>query len=162
MITRNIKYFFITIILIVLQTTMMRLLSIEGISPDILVIWIVYLAMKEGQMQATLWGFFIGLMFDFITGNFIGLSALTKTICGFSAGYFYNVNKIQLTLGSYRFLLIVSFVSLIHNIVYFTIFAQGAEIGLLRAAFQLGAITTLYTAIFTLLPMFAFARRYIE
>jgi rod shape-determining protein MreD len=140
----------------------MRLLTLEGITPDILTIWVIYLALKEGQMAGTLWGFCIGLVFDFATGSFIGLSALTKTICGFTAGYFYNENKTPMTLSSYRFLLIILFVSLIHNTIYFIVYTQGSDIGLLRAVFQVGVATTFYTTTWSLLPMFAFARKYLS
>ncbi|MBI1806845.1 MAG: rod shape-determining protein MreD [Ignavibacteria bacterium] len=160
--SRHVKYVFITILLTVIQTQLMRLLTLEGITPDILTIWIVYIALREGQLPATVWGFGIGLFFDLVTGNFVGLSALTKTICGFIAGYFYNENKTSLTLGSYRFIVIVLIVSLIHNTVYFIIFTQGSNIGLVRAVLQLGFATTCYTATLTLLPMFAFARKYIS
>jgi len=149
------------VIFLLIQTQAMRLLTLEGITPDILIIWIIYIALKEGQMAATLWGFLIGLMFDFVTGYFIGLSALTKTVAGFAAGYFFNENKTPLTLGSYRYIVIVLLVSLIHNTVYFAAFTQGSDIGLLRAIFQVGLATTFYTAVLTLLPMFAFARKYI-
>jgi len=161
MISRYIKYFFVFIILLAFQTSALQLLSLERITPDILLIWIVYLALKEGQFRATLWGFFIGLLFDLITDNFIGLSALTKTICGFTAGYFFNDNKTQLTLGSYRFLFVVLVSSLVHNSIYFLIFTQGADIGLWRAVLQFGVITTLYTTTLALFPMFAFARKYL-
>ena len=157
----HVKYFLISIVLLLIQTTIVRLLALEGITPDIVVIWIVYIALKQGQTQATLWGFGIGLLFDFVTGNFIGLSALTKTLAGFFAGYFFSENKTQLTLGSYRFLIIVFFTSLIHNTVYFIIFTRGTEIGLVRAVLEFGIATTLYTATVTLLPMFAFARKYL-
>jgi rod shape-determining protein MreD len=159
MIFRYIRYGLISLILIVLQTKAMRLLSVEGISPDILTIWVVYIALKEGQLPATLWGFAIGLLFDLATGSFVGLSALTKTIAGFSSGYFYNENKTLLTLASYRFLLIVLLVSVLQNTVYFIIYAQGSEISLLRAVFQVGLATAFYTTTWTLLPMFAFARK---
>ena len=115
MISRALKYVLLSGLFVILQTKLMRLLSLEGITPDILTIWIVYIALKEGQLPATIWGFCIGLFFDFVTGNFIGLAALTKTICGFTAGYFYNENKIALKLSSYRFLIVVLVVSLIHN-----------------------------------------------
>jgi len=144
-----------------LQTKVMRLLTLEGITPDILAIWVVYLALKQGQLAGTLWGFCIGLAFDFVTGSFIGLSALTKTICGFTAGYFYNENKTPIILSSYRFLLIILFVTLVHNTVYFFIYTQGSDIGLLRAIFQVGVATTFYTTTWSLLPMFAFARKYL-
>lgn len=160
--SRHVKYVVITILLTIIQTQLMRLLTLEGITPDILTIWIVYLALREGQLPATFWGFGIGLFFDLVTGNFIGLSALAKTICGFVAGYFHNENKTPLTLGSYRFIVIVLIVSLIHNTVYFVIFTQGSDVGFLRAVLQLGFATTCYTASLTLLPMFAFSRKYLS
>ena len=156
--TRIIKYLFISLLLVLVQTTLLRLVSLEGITPDVLTIWIVYIAIREGQLEATLWGFGMGLMFDFISGNFIGLAALTKTLCGFIAGYFYGENKTQMILGSYRFPLIVFIVSLLHNTVYFILFTRGTEIGLLRAVAEFGLATTLYTATVTLLPMLVFSR----
>lgn len=157
--SRHLKYFSLSIVFVILQTQIMRLLTLEGITPDILTIWVVYLALKEGQLAATIWGFGIGLIFDIVSGSFIGLSALTKTISGFAAGYFYNENKTPLTLGSYRFIVIVLIVSLIHNTIYFIVFTQGSEIGLIGAIFRIGLATTFYTATLTLLPMFAFARK---
>jgi rod shape-determining protein MreD len=159
--TKQLKYFLFTFILIVIQTQVMRLLSLEGITPDILTIWIVYIALKRGQLQATIWGFVVGLLFDLTTGNFIGLSALTNTITGFAAGYFFGENKALLTLSSYRFVLIVLLVSFIHNTIYFIAFTRGTEIGLLKAIFQIGIATTFYTSALTFLPMFAFSRKYI-
>jgi rod shape-determining protein MreD len=160
--SRSLTYGILSFAFIILQTKVMRLLTLEGITPDILTIWVIYLALKEGQMAGTLWGFCIGLVFDFATGSFIGLSALTKTICGFTAGYFYNENKTPMTLSSYRFLLIILFVSLIHNTIYFIVYTQGSDIGLLRAVFQVGVATTFYTTTWSLLPMFAFARKYLS
>ena len=159
MTARQLKFAVVSIMLIVLQTQVMRLISLEGITPDLLTIWIVYLAVNLGQANGMLWGFGIGLALDLVTGNFIGLSALTKTIAGFTAGFFYNENKIVMTLSSYRFVLSVLIVSLIHNTVYFILFTQGTEIGLLRAFFQFGIATTLYTSTITLLPMFVIARK---
>ncbi len=158
---RHTKYFFITILLLVIQTQLMQLFTLEGITPDLLTIWIVFIALKEGQFPATVWGFFIGLMFDVLTGNFIGLSAFTKTLAGFIAGYFYNEHKTSLTLGSYRYIVIVLVVSLIHDVIYFVLFTRGSDISLATAIFQVGLATTFYTAAMTIVPMFAFARKLI-
>ncbi len=155
----QLKYFLISLIFIVVQIEVASLLSLEGITPDILTIWIVYIALQKGQISATIWGFCIGLMFDFAAGNFIGLSALSKTVVGFAAGYFYGENKALISLGSYRFVLIVLIVSFIHNAVYFTVFTFGSEVTVLKAIFQIGLATTFYTAALTLLPMFVFSRK---
>ena len=156
----QIKYLFISFLLIIIQSQAMKLLSLEGLTPDILAIWIVYIALRHGQMTGTIWGFGIGLIFDLLTGNFIGLSALTKTICGFTAGYFYNENKTTLLLSSYRFTLVILIDSFLHNIVYFIIFTQGSDIGLLRAILEFGLATALYTATVSLLPVMFFARKF--
>ena len=154
-------YILLSILFVLLQTTIARYLAIENIAPDLLLIWVVYLALREGQSTATTAGFFLGLLFDLISGKdgMLGLAALCKTVAGFAAGYFYNENKTLLTLASYRFLLIVLLVSVLQNTVYFIIYAQGSEISLLRAVFQVGLATAFYTTTWTLLPMFAFARK---
>jgi rod shape-determining protein MreD len=156
------RYFLIaviSIVLIVIQTTVISLISLEGITPDLLAIWVVYLALRKGQMPGTIIGFAVGLVFDMATGSFIGLSALTKTLCGFVAGYFYNENKTKLILGSYRFLLIMMVSSFVHNVVYFILFTRGTDIGVFAAIFQYGVTTTLYTSVLALIPLFVSSRR---
>ncbi|MBA4312170.1 MAG: rod shape-determining protein MreD [Chlorobiaceae bacterium] len=159
---KHFKYFFFSFILMNVQTYISQLISLRDISPDLLLIWLVYIAIKEGQMTGTIWGFVIGLMFDLSSGSFTGLSAMSKTIAGFTAGYFFDENRAPLTLGSYRYVLIVLFVSLIHNTVYFIILTRGSDIGLLKATFQIGLATNFYTSAVALLPMFVFGRKYIS
>ena len=159
MIAKHLKYALVAFLVVLCQTQVMRLLSLEGITPDLLAIWVVYVALKEGQITGTLWGFLAGLLFDLVTGNFIGLGALTKTICGFTAGYFYQTNKTEITLASYRFILIVLMTALIHNTIFFMLFTRGTDIGLLSAIIEFGLTTSLYTATLTLLPMLVFSRR---
>ncbi|MFI5251857.1 MAG: rod shape-determining protein MreD [Bacteroidota bacterium] len=156
---RYIKFSLISLGLILIQTTLVHLVNLEGIVPDLLAIWIIYIALMTGQMEATIWGFGIGLLFDFTTHDFIGLSALSQTICGFLAGYFFNQNKTKMMLGSYRFILIVFFVTLVQNIIYFVIFTRGSEIDLLHAIFQFGLTTALYTSIITLFPVLIISRK---
>jgi|APIni6443716594_1056825.scaffolds.fasta_scaffold12147_2 rod shape-determining protein MreD len=160
--SRYFKYFFFAFLLTFIQTKVMTIIALEGITPDLLLIWLVYIAINNGQLTGTVWGFIIGMMFDLATGNFIGLSALSKTIAGFVAGYFYGENKAAMTLGSYRYIIIVLLTSVIHNSIYFAVFTRGSEIGLWRAIFQYGLASTFYTAAVTLLPMFIFARKYIR
>ena len=155
-ITKNIV---VSLMLVVLQTTIVRLFTLEGIIPDILIIWVAYLALTEGQLRGTVWGFSIGLCLDLLSGNFLGLSAMSKTLCGFLCGYFYNENKMHLTLGSYRFLLIVLLASFLHNLLYFMIFTQGTDIRFWQVVMRFGITTTLYTATVSALPMFAFSRK---
>jgi rod shape-determining protein MreD len=153
------KYSLISLVLIVAQTTLTRAIALGGIAPDILVIWIVYLSLNQGQLRGTIWGFGIGLFTDLLAGEFLGLSALSKTFAGFLAGYFYNENKTALTLGSYRFLLIVLLVSFVHNVVFFFVFTLGTEMRFWSFVLRFGVTTTLYTAILSLMPMFVLQRK---
>ena len=156
---RYLRYGAVTLLLLILQTTIVPYTSISNIIPDVLLVWIVYVAVKLGQIPATVLGFTVGLLMDLISGQFIGLSALAKTVAGFFAGYFYNENKIDYTIGSHQFLTIVGLSSLFHNIIYFVIFVQGSEIGFWTAILRFGVFSTAYTTAIAILPVFAFSRK---
>lgn len=146
--------------LLLLQTTFLPFLSVGGFLPDIFLIWIVYVAITRGQLEATVTGFVAGLMQDAVTIQFFGLMALTKTIAGFIAGYFYNDNITTQTLGSYRFVLIVLLASFIHNFVFYGIFLQGIQDSVFLTMIEFSIASSLYTGILGLLPMFTFVRKY--
>jgi len=148
------------LLLLLLQTTFVPYLSIEGYGPDLLLIWVVYIAIRRGQVEAAIAGFLIGFLQDVTTTQFLGLAALGKTVAGFAAGYFFNENKTWQTLGTYRFVLIIFLASLIHNIIYYMVFFQGAGVSLIGATLQYSVLIGLYTSILGFLPMFVFARKH--
>ena len=121
---KHVRLILITLLLVALQTTIISFTSIANIIPDVMLIWIVYIAITQGQIPATAYGFGIGLLLDLVSGQFLGLSALSKTIAGFLAGYFYNENKIEMNIGNYQFLMFVGIASAVHNLIYFVIFTQ--------------------------------------
>jgi len=151
---------FIVVCLVLLQTTFIPFISLSGFLPDIFILYLVYIAIRRGQIEATISGFAIGLLQDIITIKFLGLAALSKTIAGFAVGYFYNENTIEQTLGSYRYLLLIGTCSIIHNIVYFTIFFQGNENAIFFLSLESTLGITLYTCIIGILPMFFFSRKF--
>ncbi|HEY5615959.1 MAG TPA: rod shape-determining protein MreD [Bacteroidota bacterium] len=146
--------------LLLLQTTFVPFLSFSGYGPDLLLIWVVYIAIRRGQVEAAVAGFLIGVLQDVTTTQFFGLAALAKTVAGFAAGYFFNENKTGLTLGTYRFALIIFLASLIHNILYYMIFFQGTEVSLVAATLQYSVLTGVYTSVLGFLPVFVFARKH--
>lgn len=151
----------LSLLILLLQTTVARFLSIQGIVPDIVLLWIVYLAIRRGQITATIAGFLLGLTLDLISGpdGMVGLAAFTKTLAGFLAGYFYNENKTQQTLGGFQFIIIVVLASLVHNVIYFLLFLQGSGLVWSEMLMRHGIPATVYTVAVALLPMFAFARK---
>ncbi len=157
-------YLFGSTVVFLLDTKLVKFLAIGDIVPDILVIWIVYIAIREGQMAGTIAGFAVGITLDLLSGHdgMLGLAALAKTLAGFTAGYFYNENKTLQTVGGYQFLIALAVVSLAHNLIYFLILLQGTGISPWGAIAFYGVPTTIYTAAFGLLPMFAFTRKYLS
>jgi rod shape-determining protein MreD len=161
---RAIGYILVSLLLLLLSTTLVKFLAINEIVPDILLVWIVYIAIREGQIAGMTAGFLLGLVVDLLSGpdGMTGVSALAKTVAGFLAGYFYNENKTLQTLGGYQFIVAIGIVSLVHNVIYFLIFLQGTDMSWWRMILVYGVPTMLYTAAIGLLPMFAIARKYLS
>jgi rod shape-determining protein MreD len=161
---RVIGYILVSLLLLLLSTTLVKFLAISEIVPDILLVWIVYVAIREGQIAGMTAGFLVGLVVDLLSGpdGMTGVSALAKTVAGFLAGYFYNENKTLQTLGGYQFIVAIGVVSLVHNVIYFLIFLQGTDMSWWRMILVYGVPTMLYTAAIGLLPMFAIARKYLS
>jgi rod shape-determining protein MreD len=122
-------------------------------------IWVIYTAVRRGQIEATITGFLVGLLQDLVATQLLGLAALSKTVAGFLAGYFFNENKTDQTLGTYQFLLIVGLGSLVHDLIYFTIFLQSTDVPLFLTIAEFSLATTAYTTVLSALPMFAFSRK---
>jgi rod shape-determining protein MreD len=150
----------IVIGLLLLQTTFLPFIALGGYLPDLFIIYLVYIALRRGQIEATVSGFIIGLLQDILTTQFFGLVALSKTIAGFVAGYFFNENTAEQTLGSYRYVLLVALCSVVHNLLYFIFFFQGSNDFVLFSTIEYTMGTTLYTCVISVLPMFFFSRKY--
>ena len=156
---RHLGYVLKAVVLLLLQAGAVGMISLKGVAPDLLLIFIAYIAVREGQMTALPWGFALGLVFDLTAGTVVGLAALSKSVAAFTAGYFYADNKIDMTLSSYRFLVVVFVTAFVHNAVYFTVFTMGSTIGFLGAIFGLGLASALFTATVAILPMLVASRR---
>jgi rod shape-determining protein MreD len=146
--------------LFLVQLVFIPFIGVFEFTPDVLIIWLVFVGIRRGHIEATIAGFCAGLLQDSVTTQFFGLAALSKSVVGFLAGYFYNESNVEQALGSYRLLAATAIVSVVHNIIYYTIFFQGREESLLVAIFQLTVGITLYTSMLAILPMFAFSRTY--
>jgi rod shape-determining protein MreD len=150
------RYALIVIVLIVVQATLIPFMSLAGVTPDMLLIFVVVFALREGQIPGTAAGFVVGFVSDIVTGDFLGLGALTKTIAGFTAGYFYNeINPMQ-RLSSYIFLIVVATAGLVHNIVYFSFLLQGFPVSVSEIILKFMVGSMLYTVLMSLVPYFYF------
>jgi len=154
------KYSGIMLLLIIVQKTLIWLLAITSyeVTPDIVMIGLVYIGIKKGKITGSVSGFLSGLILDIFSFSFIGLMALSKASAGFISGFFYEETKMERYLNTYIFTIIVIFCSLINNIIYFTIYFQGTNLVFGDILFRYIVPTTVYTAIFSIIPII-FARR---
>lgn len=148
--------------LLVIQTTIIPLIAVNGIVPDLIIILLVFYTLKLGQLHGTVIGFIYGFLFDFIMGGLLGSAMLSKTVTGFITGFFYNESKKELYLKSLVFSLIVFLASTIDSFIlsFFTTISLNTTI----AGFfiEQGILPGIYTAVFSIIVIVFYPRRSIS
>ena len=82
------KIFFPIIGLFLLQFLLSDFLSIKGIRPDFILIYILYTSIRYGNFYGVIVGFILGILVDLVgVGSFFGLTSLTFVITGYLAGF---------------------------------------------------------------------------
>ena len=70
-----------------LQTTWIDFLEVSSLKPDLILLVLIYIALRKGPLVATCMGFGIGFMQDIYLPVDLGLNALAKSLVGFAVGY---------------------------------------------------------------------------
>lgn len=156
----NLLWYAIAGLILLLVQLNLGYIAVESVTPDLLVVLTVFVALREGQFTGLLVGFFLGLFFDLISSDIIGTNALSKMLAGFVAGYFYNDKlSLQESVGSFRFLGIVALAALVHNIVYYFFYVQPTDLSFTSFFLRSGIAASLYTTVIAVLVMLAAARK---
>ena len=155
MMLEYLKYAGILIVLIIVQKTLIWLIAVTAydITPDIVLIGLVYIGIRKGKITGTISGFAAGLVMDILSFSFLGLMALSKCIAGFLAGYFNRENKVERYLKSYILVLTVFLCSLVNNLIYFTIYFQGTTLTFPDIIVRYVIPTAVYTSFISVLPV---------
>ena len=67
------------------------LLSIRGVKPDFIIIFLIYFALDQGSFKGVVVGFFVGLLVSIFDNNpTIGILPLTYSIIGYGVGLLRN------------------------------------------------------------------------
>jgi len=150
-----VRYAILLIVLAAVQKTLIWLLAVTSydITPDIVLIGLVYISIRKGKITGSVGGFVIGLILDFFSFSFLGLMALSKTSAGFLAGFFNNENKIERYTKSYVFVIIVFVCSLVNNVLYFSLYFQGTMLSFADVLLRYVIPTAIYTAFISILPL---------
>ncbi|BDQ02199.1 rod shape-determining protein MreD [Ignavibacterium sp.] len=136
---------------LIIQTTVVPLVSIGEVVPDLILILLVYYSITEGQIYGTVLGFIYGLFFDLVTGSLLGSTMIAKTVAGFVAGYFSSENKVDIYLMFFNFGLIVFLAALVDQIIYSFFSAFDISSNILMIFFQNAFLPAFYTALLSMI-----------
>lgn len=111
---------------IFLQSTFFNAYSIKGTVPDMVLVFVIFYALLNGEKKGAYYGLICGLLEDLYIGRFIGINAITKGITAYLIGRFQGrvfaenvgVAIFGVILGS----IINSCLLLVLALIYFSIF----------------------------------------
>ena len=145
---RFVFYSIAALLIIIFQISVVNLIEVGGLTPNLMIILVVWITLSEGQFVGLLAGFLAGLVFDIATFDLIGTNALAQTVNAFIAGFFHKVGKEDLTLKRFSFIITVFISSVSHNLVYFFLYLKLSELDFFSFFFKYGIATSLYTTVF--------------
>lgn len=132
------------IILLILQSVFVPYIAIQGIAPDVLLIFLVYWTYRHGRLNGVILGFMAGFIQDLIGAGLAGMYALSKSIACYTAGSLlrnrYELNP--LFLGIVLFL-----VTFIHHFVYRVVDCFNTSSGFFSSIFRYVIPASFYTTI---------------
>ncbi len=138
-------YFFPALFFMVLfQNSFAPAVSIAGISPDFLLIFLVWHLSKTHRLSITLWSFFAGLLQGFFDVEPLGIIALCKAIALFAAA---SVPWQRYEKGIRPFLYSLILAAFVHNAVYFLFINQASQTGWFGLFLRYGFPSVVYTVI---------------
>ncbi|MBK7229290.1 MAG: rod shape-determining protein MreD [Ignavibacteriales bacterium] len=157
--TQHIISFVLFFPLLLIQTTVIPLLAIDTVIPDLIIILLVYYSITQGQIYGAVLGFIYGFLIDIITGTTLGSAMIAKTLAGFTAGYFSSENKVDQYLIPYYFALIVLFASLIDSTINAFFTSINLTGNIFTVFFQYAILPAIYTAALALTVMIFYPKR---
>lgn len=156
---RYMVYAATAVLLSAFQVIFVSFIAIEGVTPDLVLIWCIWVALYEGQLVGMVVGFGTGLVFDAIASAVLGSNALAKVIASFIAGYFYKEGMERQRTGSWSFILIVTVCGAIHNLIYYFFYLRPTEVNFYTFFLHYGVFTTLYTSVAAIIPKLIASRK---
>jgi len=131
-----IKFALFFAVLIFAQVTLLNLIAISryNITPDLVLLLVIYLGISRGHIAGM------------ISGSFTGLAALSYTVSGFVAGYFHREPGDSSV--KFSFIGIIFLCAAICYIIYFSIYFQGSGLTIPEIILNYVLTTAAYTTVF--------------
>lgn len=135
------KIFLLCFLAILFHSTVMKLFAIGPFRPDLSLLVLVYLSLREGSFAGVWIGFFIGLLQDAYRPSSFGVNAFAKSLAGYMIGFF-NEREWKIDIWVRSIILFLTF--FLHDIVAYAIRHGGFE-GALQNSFYYTLPSFLYT-----------------
>ena len=134
------------LLIVALQWLILGRLRLWGAYPDIVLLYVAWLALRHGRLAGSVTGFGLGFLMDAIYGTW-GLHMLVKTILGFLVGLFPANERETLLIMPQQAFVGTLVIALVHNglLVLMIALQSGVRTGFLIWALWLGS--ALYTSI---------------
>lgn len=134
------------LLIVALQWLILGRLRLWGAYPDIVLLYVAWLALRHGRLAGSVAGFGLGFLMDAIYGTW-GLHMLVKTILGFLVGLFPANERETLLIMPQQAFIGTLVIALVHNglLVLMIALQSGVRTGFLIWALWLGS--ALYTSI---------------
>jgi rod shape-determining protein MreD len=147
-------YFGIGILLGLFQISLIPLIEINDSIPNIILLFSIWIILREGRIVGYIAAFILGIIYDILTMQVLGVSSLSFLFGSLFAGIFYRKDKEFLILSSYRFILIVFFAALISNLIQNIFYLKLSELDFWTSFIFKWLGNTVYTAIISTIPFF--------
>lgn len=144
---------------VILQLVLVPFLTFNGISPDLILILLVYFTIKNSQIYGTVTGFIFGGICDLAFGTILGSSMIAKTLSGFIAGYFSSENKRDTYLNPINFSLIIFLIGIINNSVFSFFSSFDLSEFFITSLLTSSILSSLFTSLIGMLIITAIPRR---
>ena len=142
-----VKYISIILVTFLFQSWSSEFFSLGTIDPDFCIIVLIYIAIRDGGVTGTLFGFIIGLIIDLSSGTnqFFGLTPLIYTTTGYLSSFLKGQNE---RLSKLYFTLIWITILLVQFLIFSLIVYQQLLIQSPSQFFFKWLATSLYTLVF--------------
>lgn len=87
---RVVAYTFLIFLIILIQSTVLNNIAVNHVKPNLMIVFIISVALLRGNVEGSVIGFFVGLSQDIISGKILGFYTLLGLYLGLAIG---SVNK---------------------------------------------------------------------
>ncbi|MBN2010318.1 rod shape-determining protein MreD [candidate division KSB1 bacterium] len=150
-----IKYATIFLLTYLIEANFIDFISIKGVIPDVTLVFLIFLSLRESQAAATVTGFLVGLFTDLFTFGVLGLSSLSNSISCFLTSYFKRPKG---AISIWQLAIIVFVITIIHDRIFQFIFLLGTNQHFFRSFIYFTIPKALYTTTIALIVNLIFQR----